>query len=95
MKQVYSYQELGTFIDRGKPMVFTCHPEARVSTVQKDKDCDTVTVTINLPIRDTCVGLVEDEYTSMLAVLDAFDIDESAEIWEVLTEEGGKQHAAG
>ncbi len=93
MKQVYSYQEIGTLIDRGKPMVFTCHPEARVSTVQKDKGSGTVTVTLRLSIRDTCVGMVEDAYTSILAVLDAFDIDESAEIWEAL-DEGGKQRAA-
>jgi hypothetical protein len=33
MKQVYSYQEIGTLIDQGKQVVFTCHPEARVSAV--------------------------------------------------------------
>jgi hypothetical protein len=85
MKQVFSYQEIGTLIDQGKQVVFTCHPEAGVTAVQKSPDRDTmITVTIQLSIRDTCVGILEYEYTSMLAVLDAFDIDNLSEIWEVL-----------
>ncbi|MEO8955773.1 MAG: hypothetical protein ABI396_02300 [Ktedonobacteraceae bacterium] len=86
MKQVYSYQEIGTLIDQGRQVVFTCYPEARVSAIQKHHDSDTVTVTINLCIRDTCVGSVEYEYSSMLAVLDAFDIDDLDEMWEVFSE---------
>lgn len=84
MKTVHNYQEIGTLIDQGKQVVFTCYPQARVSAVQKHPGSEIVTVTINLAIRDTCVGIVEYEYTSMLAVLDAFDIDDLAEIWEVL-----------
>lgn len=83
MKQVYNYQEIGTEIDRGKRVVFTCHPEARVTAVQKQRDSDIITVTLQISIRDTCVGIVEYEYTSILAVLEAFDIEELAEIWEV------------
>jgi hypothetical protein len=37
--------------------------------------------------------MVEYAYASMLAVLDAFNVDDLSEIWEVLTEEGGKQRA--
>lgn len=84
MKQVYSYQEIGTRIDQGKQVVFACHPEARVSAVQKHPDSDIVTVTINLSIGDTCVGIVSYEYASMLAVLDAFAIHDLTEMWEVL-----------
>ena len=83
MKQVYSYQEVGTLIDQGKRVVFTCHPEARVTAVQKHRDSDTVTVTIQFSIRDTCIGIVENEYTSIVEVLEAFDIDERIEMWEV------------
>jgi hypothetical protein len=32
--------------------------------------------------------------TGTLIVLDAFDVNDLSEIWEVLTEEGGKQRAA-
>lgn len=86
MKQIYRYQEIGTLIDQGRQVVFTCYPEARVSARQNHRESDTVTVTINLCIRDTCVGIVEYEYSSMLAVLDAFDVDEQAELWQVLGE---------
>jgi hypothetical protein len=85
-KTVYSYQEIGTLLDQGRQGVFTCYPEARVSALQKHPESDTVTVTLTLSIRETCLGIVEDEYASMLAVLDAFDIEDLAEIWEVLDE---------
>ena len=84
MKQVYSYQEIGTQIDQGKQVVFTCYPEARVTAVQKDPDSDVITVTIQLSIRDTCIGILEYEYASILAVLEAFDIDDLSELWEVV-----------
>lgn len=86
MRQVCSYQEIGTLIDQGKQVVFTCHPEARVTTVQKSPNSDIVTVTINHCIRDTCIGIVEYEYSSMLAILGAFDLEDLAEIWKVLAE---------
>ncbi len=86
MKQVYSYQEIGTLIDQGRQVVFTCYPEARVSAVQKHPDRETITVTLNLCIQDTCVGSISDEYASILAVLDAFDIEELSEMWEVFSE---------
>jgi hypothetical protein len=84
MKQVYNYQEIGNLIEQGKRVLFTCHPEARVTAVQKQRDSDIITVTLQISIRDTCVGIVEDEYDSIVAVLEAFDIDDLTEIWEVL-----------
>lgn len=84
MKTLDSYQEIGTLIDQGRQSVFTCHPEARVSAIQRHRDSDGITVTINIHIQDTCVGIVEYEYASILAVLEAFAIEELAEVWEVL-----------
>ncbi len=84
MKQVYSYQEIGTQIDQHKNVVFTCHPEARVTAIQRHPDSDTVTITINLSIRDTCIGIMENEYASLADLLDAFNIDDLEEIWELL-----------
>ena len=84
MKKGYSYQEIGTRIDQGKRVACTCYPQARVSAVQKHPENDTITVTINFSIRDTCIGIVSDEYASMRALLDAFDIEELSEMWEVL-----------
>jgi hypothetical protein len=84
MKTVYSYQEIGTLIDQGKRVLFTCHPEARVTAVQQDRDSDSITVTLNLSIRDRCIGNVEYEYDSIVAVFEAFDRDDLEEMWEVL-----------
>lgn len=86
MKEVYSYQEIGAQIDQGKQVVFTCFPEARVTALQKSVDSDAITVTIQLSIQGTCVGIIDYEYPSILAVLEAFDIDDGSEIWEVLAE---------
>jgi hypothetical protein len=84
MKTVYSYQEIGTLIDQRKEVMFTCYPIARVTAVQRHPDLETITVTIQLSIRETCVGIMENEYSSILALLEAFDIDDLLEIWEVL-----------
>jgi len=84
MKEVYNYQEIGTLIDQGKQVVFTCHPAARVTAVQKSADSDTITATITLLIGEYVISVMESEYASIVALLDAFDIDESSEIWEML-----------
>ncbi len=83
MKQVYSYQEIGTEIDRGTPCIFTCHPQVRVTCIQKQPDSEIITVTLIVSVRDTCVGIMQSEYASITNLLDAFDIDDQAEIWEV------------
>jgi len=84
MKEVYSYLEVGTEIDQGKQVVFTCYPEVRVTCVQRDPETETIKVTLMVLIRDNCVGILDYEFTSIQAVLDAFDINEDSEIWEVL-----------
>ena len=84
MKHVYSYQEIGHRIDEGQQVAFTSPATARVTAVQKSQESDSITVTIQFFIRETCIGIVEYEYTSIFAVLEAFDIDDLSEIWEVL-----------
>ena len=84
MKHVYNYQEIGTLIDQGKPVVFPCHPEARVTTLKKNRKSDIITVTLLLSIGDTCIGIVENEYASIEMLLEAFQIDDLLEMWEVL-----------
>ena len=84
MKEVYSYQEIGTLIDQRNTVVFTCHPEARVTVVQKDTNSNTITVTIMLSIGDTCIGIIENAYPTIGLLLDAFAINDLSEIWEVL-----------
>jgi len=91
MKQVYDYQEIGVEIDQGKLTMFTCHPVARVSVQQKSGDSQAnpevneyFHVIITLSIGDTVVGLMEYGYASMIDLLDAFQIDDTEEIWEML-----------
>jgi hypothetical protein len=45
---------------------------------------NSVKVTIHLSIGDTCVGIIENEYASIIDLLDAYQIDDLEEIWEVL-----------
>ncbi len=84
MKQVYSYQEIGTEIDKGKSVVFTSHPVARVTAVKKSRKSELITVTIQLSIGDICIGIVENEFSSVLDVLEAFNINDLEEMWVVL-----------
>lgn len=84
MKEVYDYQEIGTLIDQGRRVIFTCHPEVRVSCMQKQPDSEVISVTLMVEIGDTCVGIIENQYPSMHILLEAFAIDDLSEIWEVL-----------
>lgn len=86
MKNVYSYQEIGTLIDQGKQVVFTCHPEVRVTAIQRQPDSDLIAVTLIVSIGDTCVGMMENQYASIYALLEASNIGDLEEIWEVLAE---------
>ena len=83
-KTVNSYQEIGHVIDSCNPVVFTCHPVARVTVLQHAFPENSVKVTIHLSIGDTCVGIIENEYASIIDLLDAYQIDDLEEIWEVL-----------
>ena len=69
MKQVYSYQEIGTLIDQRKPVRFTCYPVARVTAVQRHPDLEAITITITLSLRDTHIGSIESEYPPYLPCL--------------------------
>jgi hypothetical protein len=82
MKQVYSYQEVAPLIERGQAVCFTTHLDARVTAIQPRQDEERVTVTITLSIRDSFIGTVEQDFPSICAVLDTFDIDVHALIWE-------------
>jgi hypothetical protein len=84
MKQMYSYLERGPHRDQGREVVCTCPVTARVTAVQKSRESDTITVMLMLSVGDTCIGIIENEYTSMLAVLDTFAIDDLEDMWEVV-----------
>jgi hypothetical protein len=84
MKTVYSYQEIGTQIDQGKQVAFTRTLSAHVTAVQKSKESDEITVTIVLIVGEYVIAELETTYPRIEALLDAFDIGDLEEIWEVL-----------
>ena len=86
MKQVYSYQEIGTLIDQGKQVAFTATVQARVTAIQKHKESDEITVSIVLLVSEYVIAECETTYPRIDGLLDAFDIDDLAEIWEVINE---------
>jgi hypothetical protein len=88
-KTVYSYQEIRHLIEQGQPVQFTCALRAQVITIQQDPESEAITVTLFLSIRETYVGCVRDEYASMCDLLEAFDLEETAPIWE----HGNRFHA--
>lgn len=89
MKTLQSYQEAGHVIDSCNPVVFTCHPEVRVSVLQENPLTGVVKVKLfinvgNTIVGHTTVGIAENEYASIDDVLEAFQINDIDEIWEVL-----------
>ncbi len=85
MKEVYSYNEIGTLLDQGMNTVFTCSALLRVSVKKPSDQSDTIKVSINLLIGDYSIGVFKCTYKNLLDMLVAFDINEQKEIWEVPT----------
>ena len=83
MKQAYRYQEIRHLIEQGKEVTVTCHLHAEVTAMQKRPASDTITATIHLLVGEYVIAVVESEYSSLVCLLDAFDIDETCEQWEV------------
>ena len=84
MKKVYHYNEIDDLVTQGKQVAFTAPAQVRVTAVQKSQDSDEITVTIHVLQGEYVVAECETTYPRIEALLDAFDIDDLAEIWEVL-----------
>jgi hypothetical protein len=84
MKQVYSYQEIGTLIDKVRQVAFTRTLPAHITALQNSRECDEITVTIALIVGEYVIAELETTYPRIEALLDAFDIGDLEEIWEVL-----------
>ena len=85
MKELFSYQEIGTLIDQGTSASFTRHIVAHVSVSQPTPNVDTVKVIIHLTLGQYSVGIFEMEYEDLSELLEIFDIDDKEEICEVPT----------
>ena len=84
MKEIYSYQEIKTDIDQGKKVGFTAHPTVYVTAVRKSSESETIVVTFEIGIGSYVIGEFTSEHDTIERLLDAFDIADHEEIWEVL-----------
>ncbi len=82
MKQVYSYSEVGALIEQRTKTIFTRSALVRVSVMKPSKS-HTIKVSINLLIGSYSIGVFQCTYKNILELLEAFDINENDEIFEV------------
>ena len=83
MKQVYSYSEVGARIEQRTKTIFTRCALVRVSVMKPSGKSHTIKVSINLLISSSSIGVFQCTYKNMLEFLEAFDINENEEIFEV------------
>ncbi len=83
MKEVYSYSEIGTLIEQRMKTIFTRSALVRVSVMKPSGKSHTIKVSINLLIGTYSVGVFQCTYKNILELLEAFDINENEEIFEV------------
>ncbi len=83
MKQVYSYSEVGALIEQRTKTIFTRSALVRVSVIKPSGKSHTIKVSINLLISSYSIGVFQCTYKNILEFLEAFDINEQEEIFEV------------
>ena len=83
MKQVYSYSEVGAHIEQRTKTIFTRSAQVRVSVMKPGGKSHTIKVSINLLIGSSSIGVFRCTYKNILELLEAFDINENDEIFEV------------
>jgi len=83
MKLVYSYSEVGALIEQRTKTIFTRSARVRVSVTKPSGKSHTIKVSINLLIGAYSVGVFQCTYKNILELLEAFDINENEEIFEV------------
>ena len=83
MKKLYNFQEIGTLIDQGQQASFTRHIVADVSISHPNPNSERIQAILLLSLGQYNIGLCEIEYEDISELLEAFDIDDGEEIWEV------------
>jgi hypothetical protein len=86
MKEVYCYQEVESEIAQGETVAFTVHPTLLVRAVKNNPASEVITVSYELCIGSDSIGVFTSEFSNMESLLDAFDIADHEEIWEVVGE---------
>lgn len=83
MKQLGNFQEVGPDLDQGKTGRFQLAVKATVDVqVLSDEE---VMVTTTYSLGDVHLGKTEIPYPSLDAVLEAYQIDEREEIWQIFS----------
>jgi hypothetical protein len=85
MKQIYSYQEVATPFEQGRVIKFT-HPLKVLVTAAKKQDSTAIHVTFVLIVGEYAIGEFTSEYDTMESLLEAFDIADHTEIFELLAQ---------
>lgn len=83
MKELCSYQEIGTLIDQGEQASFTRHHIVAHVTVNQSPDSDRIQAVMLLSLGQYNITVVEMEFEDIAELLERFDIDDGEEIWEV------------
>ena len=86
MKEVYCYQEVESDIVQGETVAFTAYPTLLVRAAKNNPESEAITVTYELCIGSDSIGVFASEFPNMESLLDAFDIADHEEIWEVAGE---------
>jgi hypothetical protein len=84
MKEVYSYQEVGSDIAQGETLAFIVHPTLHVRAVKKNPDSENITVTYEICIGTDAIGEFISDFPDIEKVLYAFDIADHEEIFELV-----------
>ncbi len=82
MKELYSFQEIGTLIDQGEQASFTRPIQAHV-TVSQLQGSERIQAILLLSLGQYNITVCEREYEDIAELLEIFDIDDGEEIWEV------------
>ena len=86
MKELYNFAEIATLIDQGQQPSFTRSLVAHVSVSQPDPNVETVKAIMLLSHGKYNIGIVEITFIDIAELLEAFEIDDKEEVWEVPTE---------
>lgn len=88
MKQVYSYQEAANLIESGQVVKFIYPLRVEVTATKKLEGSTALHVTFVLIVGEYAIGEFASEYDSIEALLDAFDIADHQEVFEMLAKQG-------
>lgn len=87
MKELYSYQEIQTWIRNGQAVTFLSPLRVQVTAAQKHHDTTAIHVTYVLLIGEDALAEFVSEFETMEDLLNAFDIADHQELFELLADE--------